>query len=408
MIATSIEVSKIQFSVNPQTKPSGCNIPETDYWNNLSNGKVCRERFMMRSKNWCECLRWLSIVLACSAFPVLGTDADSQSDAILYHDAHLHPSNYIQEGISASTLLSMVGNRVGRIALMGIPLQQKWDYFVSGERAPDYYLRSAASLYYYSFVDAAIAADYLSLTEEQRSRIDPMITGFNATDMYASDHIKRVLLTFPGVFSGVGEFSVHKEFVSSKVAGHAASLHNPALDRIFETTAEIGLVTVIHCDTDNVRPGKVPDHFVDLMDLFRRHPNAVIIWAHTGLGRFVEPSVDHVAHIDSMMSDAGLAHVSADISWDLVNEYMVSSEESTNAWAALLNKHPTRFLFGSDAVAPRDWGSYIKSYRILKDLWARLEPSTKQQVTTGNYERIFDAAIPRIREWEAAALTETE
>jgi len=28
-----------------------------------------------------------------------------------------------------------------------------------------------------------------------------MITGFNPTDMYGADHIRRVLQTFPGVFT---------------------------------------------------------------------------------------------------------------------------------------------------------------------------------------------------------------
>ena len=44
-------------------------------------------------------------------------------------------------------------------------------------------------------------------------------TGFNPADMYAVDHIRRVLETYPGVFTGIGEFTIHKEFVSAKVAG---------------------------------------------------------------------------------------------------------------------------------------------------------------------------------------------
>jgi hypothetical protein len=36
------------------------------------------------------------------------------------------------------------------------------------------------------------------------------------------------------VFSGIGEFTIHKEFVSSKVAGDTASLTDPALDRILD------------------------------------------------------------------------------------------------------------------------------------------------------------------------------
>ena len=61
-----------------------------------------------------------------------------------------------------------------------------------------------------------------------------MITGFNPADMYGADHIRRVLETFPGVFIGIGEFTIHKEFVSSKVAGDTASLTDPALDRILD------------------------------------------------------------------------------------------------------------------------------------------------------------------------------
>ena len=59
-----------------------------------------------------------------------------------------------------------------------------------------------------------------------------MITGFNPGDMYAADHIRRVLRTFPGVFSGIGEFTIHKEFVSDKVRPGPASLSNPALDSV--------------------------------------------------------------------------------------------------------------------------------------------------------------------------------
>lgn len=82
---------------------------------------------------------------------------------------------------------------------------------------------------------------YRSLTPEEQKRFDPMITGFNPADMYAADHIRRVLKTFPGVFSGIGEFSIHKEFVSAKIAGQVASLTNPALDRILDFCAEVGL-----------------------------------------------------------------------------------------------------------------------------------------------------------------------
>jgi hypothetical protein len=156
----------------------------------------------------------------------------AQKKDYLFNDSHFHLTNYIQEGPGIKEFLELIGNEVGRVALFGIPLQQTWAYSNSGDFAPTYYLESDAPLYYYSFTDTHIALEYLSLSERDKKRFDPMITGFNPADMYAADHIKRVLRTFPGVFTGIGEFTIHKEFVSPKVAGETASLTNPALDRI--------------------------------------------------------------------------------------------------------------------------------------------------------------------------------
>src|SRR3954453_23077717 len=140
----------------------------------------------------------------------------------LFDDVHFHLTNYIQEGIDAHDFLKIMGDKAGRSTLFGIPLQQQWSYRVDGEQKPTYYLNSDAPLYYYSFTDAWIATAYKSLSKEEQARLDPMITGFNPTDMYAADHIRRVLTAFPGVFTGIGEFSIHKEFVSAKIAGEVA------------------------------------------------------------------------------------------------------------------------------------------------------------------------------------------
>src|SRR5258706_5589687 len=108
----------------------------------------------------------------------------------------------------------------------------------------------------------------------------PMITGFTPTDMYAADHIRRVLQTFPGVFEGIGEFTIHKEFVSSKIEGDAASLTDPALDRIFDFAAESGLLVLLHSDIAKPFPKSyTSDYLSEIKDLFRRHPRTTTIWA---------------------------------------------------------------------------------------------------------------------------------
>jgi hypothetical protein len=188
--------------------------------------------------------------LALILLVLIGIPSAWSQNSYEFNDSHFHLTNNVQEGPSIHDFLQMMSNKVGRVAIFGIPLQQQWSYRVDGNRAPTYYLHSDAPLYFYSFTDAWIAMAYKSLPKEQQARFDPMITGFNPTDMYAADHIRRVLQTFPGVFSGIGEFTIHKEFVAAKIPGAVASFDEPAVDRILEFTAETGLVVLIHNDFD--------------------------------------------------------------------------------------------------------------------------------------------------------------
>jgi predicted TIM-barrel fold metal-dependent hydrolase len=320
------------------------------------------------------------------------------------NDVHFHLTNYIQQGTDIHDFLNIMGAKVGRVALFGIPLQQEWSYQNSGDFAPTYYLETDAPLYYYSFTDAYIAMAYRSLSKEQQSRFDPMITGFNPADMYAVDHIRRVLQTFPGVFSGIGEFTIHKEFVSAKVAGETASLKNPALDRILDFAAEAGLVVLIHNDMDVpfAKPGSEPAYLSQMKSLLTRHPQTTLIWAHTGMGRVVRPVTHHAATIEAILKDPQFNHVYFDISWDEVAKYLLTSPESLRIAADLINRYPDRFLFGTDEVAPDSQEKYLRVYMQYGPLWSLLNKETSEKVRKGNYERLFDRARQKVRAWELA------
>ena len=328
----------------------------------------------------------------------------AQSNGYLFNDSHFHLTNYIQEGISIRDFLSIMGTKAGRVALFGIPLQQQWSYRIDGDHAPTYYLNSDAPLYYYSFTDAWIAMAYKALPRDQQARFDPMITGFNPTDMYAADHVRRVLQTFPGVFSGIGEFTIHKEFVSAKIAGEVASLGDPALDRLLDFAAEAGLVVLIHNDIDTpfAKEGAEPAYLTQVEALFKRHPKATIIWAHIGTGRVIRPVKRQGVIVEQMLKDSALGHVYFDISWDEVAKYAVATPESTKTVADLINRYPNRFLFGTDEVAPPNQEKYLKVYHQYAPLWSLLDKETSEKVRKGNYVRIFDEARRKVRAWERA------
>ena len=362
----------------------------------------------------------LARAAAAIAFFVASHPATAQSVARVgdaqFDDSHFHLTNYIQEGTDIRDFLRLMGTRVPRSTLFGIPLQQTWAYANSGDFAPSYYLQTDAPLYYYSFTDAYIAMAYRSLPPEQRARLDPMITGFNPADMYAADHIKRVLKTFPGVFSGIGEFSIHKEFVSAKVAGEVASLTNPAVDRILDLAGEAGLVVIFHNDMDVpfAKAGTEPAYLEQMIALLRRHPKTTIIWAHMGLGRIVRPvqasasapaterNPNHAVIVQQILADSTLRHVYFDISWDEVAKYILSGPDITRRVAELFNKYPDRFLFGTDVVAPKDTTQYYAVFESYKPLWALLTPDASAKIRKGNYERLFDAARTKVRAWEKA------
>jgi hypothetical protein len=330
-----------------------------------------------------------------------------------FHDSHFHLTNYIQKGIGAREFLKIMGTRVSRSTLFGIPLQQTWAYGNSGDFAPTYYLQTDAPLYYYSFTDAYIAMQYRGLSKEEQARFDPMITGFNPADMYGVDHIRRVLETFPGVFTGIGEFSIHKEFVSSKVAGETASLTNPALDRILEFAAETGLVVILHSDIDMpfAKPDTEPVYLAQMKALLKKHPRASIIWAHIGLGRIVHPvqvtsvterSPGQLDLVEAMIADPQLRHVNFDISWDEVAKYAVASPEAISRVIATLSRYPERFLFGTDTVAPAGPAPYYGVFDIWAPVWKGLTPDASLKIRKGNYERLFNEGRRRVREWENA------
>ncbi len=369
---------------------------------------------MLKTWHRSALLAALSSVAVLAAFLARPIGAQGQGAGNEFNDSHFHLTNYIQQGLAPREFLKIMGTRVQRSTLFGIPLQQQWSYANSGDFAPTYYLQSDAPLYYYSFTDAYIASVYRTLSKEEQARFDPMITGFNPADMYGVDHIKRVLQVFPGVFTGIGEFSIHKEFVSSKVSGETASLTNPALDRILDFAAEAGLVVILHNDIDMpfAKQNAEPVYLTQMKALLKRHPKTSIIWAHIGLGRIVHPvqvseesatrNPNQMEIVEAMVTDPAFNHVGFDISWDEVAKYAVATPDTITRVVTMLNKYPDRFLFGSDTVAPAGPGPYFAVFDMWAPVWRLLTPEASLKVRKGNYERIFDEGRRKVRAWEKA------
>jgi len=371
-------------------------------------------------------------------------------------DSHFHVGNYAMQGVPLRTVVdAYMGDRIARAAVFGIPLQQKWDGFEGyegGRIPPNYYLGPRAGMYYYGFVDAMVALDYLRLPAAARLRLDPMIVGFNPMDRYAIDHVRRYLLLFPGVFTGIGEFTVHKELVEEKItddllrtttlhmdvlapdASDASrnTLYNPSLQALLRFAGEVGLVVLLHNDLypSSILPtGTVigvylaRSHVRGLAQLCKDAPDATVVWAHAGLGRFVHPPASHLQKVSEVLE--ACPRWSIDLSWDLVQEYVAHPEPGTPSlqeWGAFVTRYQDRILWGSDAVAftrnridgegqavlgtPLPVTDYRRVVDLLQPLWDLVGPEVTRKVRYGNHVRLFDAARTRVRAWEAAHLND--
>ncbi|HEY5809711.1 MAG TPA: amidohydrolase family protein, partial [Povalibacter sp.] len=155
-----------------------------------------------------------------------------------------------------------------------------------------------------------------------------------------------------------------------------------------------------------------PVYLRQAVELFKRHPKATIIWAHTGLGRVVHPvqsqadagmpehNPNQLEIIAKLLSDPALSNLYFDISWDEVAKYAIRTPETQQATAAVLERYPDRFLFGTDNVAPADQAAQLRVFHLWDPVFAQLTPRASLAVRRGNYERLFDAARLRVRAWE--------
>ena len=176
---------------------------------------------------------------------------------------------------------------------------------------------------------------------------------------------------------------------------------------MLDFAGEVGLVAILHNDIDMPfpKPGQASYQEAQLRDLFLRHPQTTIIWAHIGLGRVIHPVKDQIAILNRALSNPAARNVYLDLSWDEAAKYIVSTPESIKATADLINRYPDRFLFGTDEVAPTDQKQYLKTYDLYAPLFAQLTPEASEKVRKLNYVRLFDEARHRVRAWEKANLT---
>lgn len=287
-----------------------------------------------------------------------------------------------------------------------------------------------APLYYDTGVDSHTAAAYKQLPEEDRGKFDPMITGLPLGDMRASEKLIMKLYDNPGVFTGVGEITVYKEWVQRKVQGELqADLTSQqcALLKLMKTCGTIGMPVVLHCDVGSMfweKEGSdskpTQDHFEN-MKAFLSHPDCqktTIIWAHAGgLGKYARVRPGHLENLEKILKSDDCTHVHFDLSWDTVAEQLLYDDDQLplkessrvndkklKALVNLITQFPKRFLFGSDSLSPNFVSNWQGTETTYQPLFVQLSDVVINALRIENYERLIVGARRKVRLWEKHCL----
>lgn len=314
--------------------------------------------------------------------------AQTDSPALRYSiaDVHLHLVDFLQrgEGIAAAVAaLDEAG--VSRATIQGMPLVKKWD--AADPRRPLYYLENDSPAYWYSATDVLVAREVMSLPPAERKRFHPLICGFNGTDMNAVDHVRRMLDWYPDLWHGIGEVMGRHDDLTALTYGETSRANHPALSAVYKLAAERDLPVLVHQNIGSVWL-REPIYMHEMEEAVASHPETRFIWAHCGISRRIEiPTLTQ--ELDRMLGR--YENLWADLSWVVFETYIAPDGEPAPEWIELIERHPDRFIIGSDVVGkfdqlPRE----ITKYYVLLD---RLKPQTAEKVARGNFLDILPKAV---------------
>ncbi len=312
----------------------------------------------------------------------LVTSVAAASPPMSWADAHVHYLNFFQESDGMAALLAAMDKAGATHAVvMGTPLQKTWS--AEAPQRPRYYAGDEAPLYYYSATDAILAEAWRRLAPEQRQRLFPFISGFNPTDKNAVDHVERMLALYPDVWSGIGEILTRHDDLTALTEGEVPRADHPALTRVYQLAAERQLPVLLHSNITSKRE-REPLYSEELERALTDHPRTRFIWAHAGASASVERFQRELPFLREVVERLLTQHdnLYIDLSWTVVDDYLLDDGQPDPAWVALVERFPTRFVVGSDLLGKFD--AMAETAQKLQRFLNRLEQKTAARVAREN------------------------
>jgi predicted TIM-barrel fold metal-dependent hydrolase len=268
-----------------------------------------------------------------------------------YGDAHLHYVDFFQESEGIEALLEQMDKHgISDVVLTGLTVTKMWS--VTEPQQPDFVFSDDARVYWYSLTDEIVARAVLAAPPDQRRRLHPFISGFNPGDKFAVNHVRRMLDWYPDFWAGIGEIITRHDDLTALTFGEPVAANHEALRPIYELAAERNLPVMIHSNITSVR-AREPLYIAELEEALQQHPQTRFIWAHAGTSSSINERMSMKFlddEVDRLLSTYDNLWI--DLSWSVLDEYELTSNQANVRahWLKIINRHPDRFLHGSDLV----------------------------------------------------------
>ena len=213
------------------------------------------------------------------------------------------------------------------------------------------------------------------------------------------DQMRLLDKEYPGMFRWMGEVNLVKQALFNN--GHQAASKKAiaAWAPFMAVLRQRQIPMAIHSDLGN---DAEPLKYLPLMqEVLRQYPDNKIVWMHLGLSKELKQvnAPQHVALLEKLMRDH--PNLSFDISWRVLDDQVFSDPVKRQAYVALINRWPGRFLPGTDfvAAATKTEAVYREELAVTSSILADLDDEAFRRVALGqNFFELagLDAVAPQV------------
>jgi hypothetical protein len=305
-----------------------------------------------------------------------------------FNDIHFHPRDFIMQGESLEKIYDeSEKNCVNKILTSSLPLLEHWG--AGNSKRPVYYSDDKSKFYWNTISDIPTFEEYRQLPALKKSKFVFLVNGFLHFDRGAIDAVNTTIKLYKDLpIVGFGEIFGEHDIMSDQM-NPPSSIDLPGLDKIYELAGKKKWFVMIHNNLSHrsFKGFSEPVYREGIEKVLKRHPNTLFVWAHGGIMRNI--MVDNLTEIlDEMLRKNKNLYI--DLSFVILENYIMPNGQVEQKWIKLIEKHPSRFLFGSD-----DLGGYkqfydVKKYIPLLDL---LKPETAKKLAGGNFDYLVSRAL---------------